>query len=121
MSGGLDVLEEILQRPEPNLSHLQRWAGVRVCRSCGCSDNDCSVCLALTGQACHWVTEYLCSACVEQAEQLLRAYARVGNRSVSPGPIYRAAAGNWRGNGPATVVIERAASVLREARPNAAW
>jgi hypothetical protein len=121
VSGGVDVLEEILQQPEPNPSYHQRWVGVRVCQACGCSDKDCGVCIALTGGPCSWVTEHLCSACVDQADKVLRAYARIGNRSISPGPIYRAARAYWHGNEPATAAIERAATVLREARPNAAW
>ncbi|HAY3555757.1 hypothetical protein [Elizabethkingia anophelis] len=36
----------------------------RQCRECGCSDYDCSQCIERTGEACHWVEENLCSACV---------------------------------------------------------
>ena len=38
-------------------------AMVRACRVCGCTDNDCSQCVARTGTACHWVAQDLCSAC----------------------------------------------------------
>jgi hypothetical protein len=36
---------------------------VRRCRVCGCTDNDCSGCIARTGEPCHWVEQDLCSAC----------------------------------------------------------
>lgn len=35
-----------------------------VCRRCGCTDDDCSACVARTGSPCHWVEPDLCSACV---------------------------------------------------------
>lgn len=91
------------------------------CRGCGCTADDCSVCIGLTGEPCSWVTHDICSACVSQAERLLRLYAKIGNRSVSAGPLFRAAGANWRGNGPALAVIERAGELLRVARPNASW
>lgn len=33
------------------------------CRVCGCTDVDCSGCIAKTGEPCHWVEPDLCSAC----------------------------------------------------------
>lgn len=36
----------------------------RQCRVCGCTDSDCSGCVARTGAPCHWVRNDLCSACV---------------------------------------------------------
>jgi ParB family chromosome partitioning protein len=38
--------------------------GVRRCRVCGCSDDDCRGCIERTGKPCHWVAQDLCSACV---------------------------------------------------------
>ena len=35
----------------------------RICRGCGCTDDDCSQCIEKTGHACHWVEPDLCSAC----------------------------------------------------------
>ncbi len=35
----------------------------RKCRICGCTDDDCSQCIAKTGEPCHWVEPNLCSAC----------------------------------------------------------
>lgn len=35
----------------------------RKCRTCGCTDSDCSRCIWRTGRACHWVEDDLCSAC----------------------------------------------------------
>lgn len=43
---------------------------VRTCRVCGCTDDDCSQCIAKTGEACYWVDEELCSACVNHNEVL---------------------------------------------------
>ncbi|MFK3672455.1 hypothetical protein ACI2IX_19990 [Leifsonia aquatica] len=39
---------------------------VRRCRSCGCTDTDCSGCIVRTGQPCSWSTAHLdlCTACV---------------------------------------------------------
>lgn len=37
------------------------------CRVCGCTDDDCSQCIAKTGEPCHWVERGLCSACVVDA------------------------------------------------------
>jgi PRTRC genetic system protein E len=35
------------------------------CRVCGCTDNDCSRCIKITGKPCHWVEPDLCSACAD--------------------------------------------------------
>lgn len=35
----------------------------RSCRSCGCTDDDCSGCVERTGVPCFWVEPDLCSAC----------------------------------------------------------
>jgi hypothetical protein len=35
----------------------------RRCRICGCTDLDCSQCIAKTGSPCSWVEADLCSAC----------------------------------------------------------
>lgn len=40
----------------------------KMCRICGCTDDDCSKCIEKTGQPCHWVKDGLCSACVGQSE-----------------------------------------------------
>jgi len=41
---------------------------IRVCRICGCTDDDCSGCIAATGVPCSWVPGEvdLCSACKDQ-------------------------------------------------------
>lgn len=33
------------------------------CRICGCTEDDCSQCIKLTGKPCHWAEQDLCSAC----------------------------------------------------------
>lgn len=44
-----------------------------VCRGCGCTDEDCSGCIARTGEPCSWVEPDLCSACVEAIQARRRA------------------------------------------------
>jgi hypothetical protein len=39
----------------------------RRCRSCHCTDADCSGCVKRTGAPCYWVEDDLCSACVPRA------------------------------------------------------
>ena len=40
----------------------------RACRMCGCTQDDCRVCIERTGEPCHWVEQDLCSACKERAD-----------------------------------------------------
>jgi len=42
-----------------------RSPDVQRCRVCGCTEADCSGCIAKTGQPCTWVEPDLCSACTE--------------------------------------------------------
>lgn len=35
----------------------------RVCRVCGCTNDNCIQCVRKTGRPCHWVEDDLCSAC----------------------------------------------------------
>jgi hypothetical protein len=41
--------------------------GVRRCRVCGCTDDDCTQCVEANGEPCHWVEADLCSRCAEEA------------------------------------------------------
>lgn len=36
------------------------------CINCGCTDEDCSQCVAATGEACHWVGPRKCSRCFDE-------------------------------------------------------
>jgi len=45
-----------------------RPSRVPACRECGCTDLDCSGCIAKTGTPCHWVEPDLCSACAGDRE-----------------------------------------------------
>ena len=38
-------------------------ASLARCRVCGCTDDDCRICIQRTGRPCHWVEPDLCSAC----------------------------------------------------------
>lgn len=59
-SGQLTYLELWGVEPATEDSGLM---AVRQCRVCGCTDLDCSGCIARTGQPCWWVSNDLCSAC----------------------------------------------------------
>lgn len=55
------VLEQLL---ELDKLHVEAASSkVRTCRSCGCTDADCSGCIEATGHPCHWVEQDLCSRC----------------------------------------------------------
>lgn len=43
---------------------MNETLAIRACRVCGCTEADCSACVALTGAPCHWVEHDLCSACL---------------------------------------------------------
>lgn len=46
---------------------------IRRCRTCGCTDADCSGCIERTGSPCSWVEPDLCSACEERSEAAIAA------------------------------------------------
>lgn len=84
---------------------------IRRCRCCGCTDDDCSVCLERTGQPCHWVEDDLCSAC----EPPFYGYTEgsVWERSLKSLAFLReqSTAGQWQCVGPVVVAYS-------ELRPN---
>lgn len=50
----------------------------RTCRVCGCTDNDCSQCIAKTGMPCYWVEKDLCSACVAPPAAKTQQQSKMG-------------------------------------------
>ncbi len=38
-------------------------AGIKKCKICGCTDDDCTQCVKAQGKVCTWVTNELCSRC----------------------------------------------------------
>lgn len=42
----------------------KRVKPIERCRNCGCTNDDCSRCVAKTGSPCFWFEPDLCSACV---------------------------------------------------------
>jgi hypothetical protein len=42
----------------------------RICRLCGCTDDDCRQCIEKTGKPCYWVEADLCSACETRVSKL---------------------------------------------------
>lgn len=69
------MAREVAKREQPR--PVERWElpppeaspGVRRCRVCGCTDDDCRQCIEKTGEPCHWVEEDLCSACAEDPDR----------------------------------------------------
>jgi hypothetical protein len=51
--------------PADVVRKVRRRAGVRACRRCGCTDDDCRGCIERTGRACYWAALDLCSACLD--------------------------------------------------------
>jgi hypothetical protein len=47
----------------------------RACSECGCTDDDCSACIARTGRQCAWI----CTACVSDRGELEARAARVSD------------------------------------------
>jgi len=60
-------------------------AKVRRCRVCGCTDADCSGCIARTGKPCYWVAADLCSACVVHPNG--RMLWEANGRTPAPGTV----------------------------------
>lgn len=60
--GIVDVTKQMPPAPR------QPWmkGTLHKCRVCGCTDDDCTGCIAKTGQPCYWVEEDLCSACQDR-------------------------------------------------------
>lgn len=59
------------------------------CRVCGCTEEDCSGCIARTGEPCRWAAPELCSACVcrwrEIAGPIVQFENQYGDRVVKHG------------------------------------
>jgi hypothetical protein len=51
----------------------QRILTPPTCRVCGCTDGDCSQCIAATGERCSWVEPDLCSRCKVGAAEMASA------------------------------------------------
>lgn len=60
-------LEQVVAGADDAMFAALASGALRVCRACGCTDADCSRCIAKTGEPCHWVEDDLCSACVADA------------------------------------------------------
>lgn len=63
------------QNVEPRDVYLYRGA----CRVCGCTDENCADCIAITGEPCHWIRPGFCSACLpmELTRNGVRELARI--------------------------------------------
>jgi hypothetical protein len=57
--------EDFAQLPAGTPVMLQEFTE-RSCRVCGCTQEDCSQCIAATGQPCFWIEQDLCSRCKKE-------------------------------------------------------
>jgi len=56
------------------------------CAICGCTDDDCSKCVAVQGIPCHWAAENICSRCEDFGKVAYDAYCdTVGWKSAITG------------------------------------
>lgn len=64
----VDMAVIVLENNMPHPRHMwwQLDQAIRRCRVCGCTDDDCSQCVASQGHPCHWVEEDLCSRCAKE-------------------------------------------------------
>lgn len=55
-----------IQSQNPKKIRYTKVSKFGTCKVCGCTDDDCSQCIARTGIACYWVDSKhtICSACV---------------------------------------------------------
>ena len=64
----------------------------RKCRVCGCTDTDCSQCIAAQGHPCWWVEDDLCSRCADDKAYIkklienMRSIVILDNVGLDPGP-----------------------------------
>jgi hypothetical protein len=56
---------------EPLLEAIFGQSISPICRVCGCTDLDCSQCVARSGLSCYWVEPRLCSACAAEIVRLV--------------------------------------------------
>ncbi|MCF8247280.1 MAG: hypothetical protein K9J37_19695 [Saprospiraceae bacterium] len=57
---GMPLLENSYRMCQPSAAP---YLPIQTCRICGCTDLDCTMCIAITGHPCHWVAPDLCSRC----------------------------------------------------------
>jgi hypothetical protein len=78
----------------------------RTCRTCGCTDLDCSQCITKTGRPCSWVEVDLCSACctidLEAIEPSIHAIHQMFGLSyarylVVPRSVLQSMPAHWQG------------------------
>lgn len=73
-----------------------------VCRFCRCTDADCSECVELTGEPCHWIAADVCSACatpeLRRERKELRAMLRAMDGHALPRPNKRPVTRTRRAN-----------------------
>lgn len=84
------------------LIHFIEQVEPRSCAVCGCTDNDCSDCVAVTGEPCSWATKegegmLLCSRCAVECARLVLALDELtGPKEDRPVEIRQLEADRWR-------------------------
>ncbi|WP_170565605.1 hypothetical protein [Ruegeria atlantica] len=53
----------------------------RTCRECGCTDDNCRICIERTGESCFWVGDDLCSACASRSGEAALSVAANNDKS----------------------------------------
>lgn len=62
----LKEIDHLIQSPR-----YSKRMGSQICRSCGCTDFDCTECIERTGTPCYWFEENLCSACAATTTKVI--------------------------------------------------
>ena len=70
--------ESIMPMVDPIVAYLTLGGEEpeQACRVCGCTEGDCSQCIAASGKPCYWVKRDLCSRCDSEAKAKPKAEAR---------------------------------------------
>jgi Holliday junction resolvase RusA-like endonuclease len=65
------------------------------CRVCGCTEDDCTECVAKTGEPCSWVSPGLCSACADDLAEDARDTFGLGALAHSAQEAQASGGGNF--------------------------
>jgi hypothetical protein len=66
-------LDQFERESKPGGARIPACGSVRRCRSCGCTEDDCSSCVEATGYPCSWVAgeEDLCTRCANETHAVV--------------------------------------------------
>lgn len=70
-AGNVATMQDFLFQVSPFFrspeTEMEGFAQI-ACKQCGCTDDDCSQCIAASGEPCYWVEPELCSRCAAETE-----------------------------------------------------